>query len=35
MTDLDPMVDANAKSKALLEVYAKEMTAVSAAKNKS
>lgn len=35
MTDLYPMVDANAKSKALLEVYAKEMTAVSTATNRS
>jgi hemerythrin-like domain-containing protein len=34
MTDLYPMIDANAKSKALLEIYGKEMTDVSSAANK-
>ena len=34
MTDLYPMLDANARSKALLEIYAKEMTDVSSTANK-
>ncbi|PIP41264.1 MAG: hypothetical protein COX19_04020 [Desulfobacterales bacterium CG23_combo_of_CG06-09_8_20_14_all_51_8] len=34
MTDLYPMIDANAKSKALLEIYAKELTDISSTANR-